>query len=112
MAIHIDQEVCEAVARRRVHGRSAALALHVAAVPRAGHALAVDWADHGAGASVEQRHGDVVLYVDERIARYAQWHDVAISAWRLGPLRYLGVVQEPRVLWRLVSWEKTHRPRA
>jgi len=107
MAIHLDDGVRDAAARRRAHGRTAALALRLTPVPHGGHALTVDWTAGAERASVEQR-GEVPLYVDERVARYAAWHDVSISAWRLGPLRLLGVVQEPRVLSHMLAWERTH----
>lgn len=107
MAIYFDDSVREAAARRRAQGRTAALALRLTPVPHGGHALTVDWTDGAENAAVEQR-GEVPLYADERVARYAEWHDVSISAWRLGPLRLLGVVQEPRVLSHMLSWERAH----
>ena len=108
MAIYVDDEVRGAVAQRRTRGRAAALALRLERVHHGGHALQVEWACDDDLALVAQTCGDVTVYLDRRVARYAQWHDVAISAWRLGPVRLLGVQHEPRVLAHMVSWEHSH----
>jgi hypothetical protein len=50
----------------------------------------------------------VVIYVDRHVARYARWRDVTISAWHLGPLERLAVVDEPAMVLELVEWEQTH----
>jgi hypothetical protein len=47
-----------------------------------------------------------VICVDRRVTRYAAWHDVTISAWRLGPFDMLMV--DPTVLLEMQEWERTH----
>jgi hypothetical protein len=46
--------------------------------------------------------------MDQRVARYTQWRDVWISAWRLGPIERMVVVDEPLVLLEMEAWERTH----
>ena len=53
-----------------------------------------------------QSVGDVVVCMDRRVARYAHWHDVTISAWRLGPFEWLMI--DPYVLPEMQEWERTH----
>jgi hypothetical protein len=50
--------------------------------------------------------GEAVICVDRRVTRYAAWHDVTISAWRLGPFDMLMV--DPTVLLEMQEWERTH----
>ena len=40
------------------------------------------------------------------IARYSYWHDVPVSAWRMGPIDLL--VVHPAVLLDLQAWERMH----
>ena len=86
------------------------MTLRVTAIPHGGHALVADWGPpHGTGRPLaHQRLGELELNVDERIARYARWHDVTISGWHIGPFEYLTVVREPIVLLEMVRWERAH----
>ena len=114
MAIILDDRAHAAVAHRRIHGRVAAINLRVAAIPTfppgLQRTLSVGWAAQCKRRRdmAMRRGGDIVLYVDERLARYACWHDVNISAWRLGPIDHLTIVDEWRVLLELEAWEQTH----
>lgn len=72
--------------------------------------LCVDWAPprvlrHGV---VMRCDAETELYVSPRVARFAQRHDVTISAWHLGPIEHLVLQDEPGVLWEIVEWERTH----
>src|SRR5437588_10440952 len=96
MAIIIDERAHAAIARRR--GREAAIGFWIAAVPHPGPAsepevLAIDWASRRrlqrTQGLVRWEDGDNVLYVDARIMRYTQAHDLTVSAWRLGPFTHL-----------------------
>lgn len=73
MAILLDDHARGAIAHRRTRGREATMTLRVTAIPHGGHALLVDWGPpHGASRPlVHQRLGELELFVDERIARYA-----------------------------------------
>jgi hypothetical protein len=114
VAIILDDKAREAIARRRAQGRDHTLYLRIERMPgtwgrAAGIAdLSVSWAprrlpDRGL---VVRSVGDTVICVDSRVARYAAWHDVTISAWRLGPFDRLMV--DPTVLFELQAWERTH----
>lgn len=112
MAIYLDERACNLVARRAARGRKTAIAVRVAAVPTRGavHQLTVGWASRDGYQQLPEvrRFGDVVLHVDARVARFSDWHDVTISAWRLGPIEQLVVVDEVRVLLDLLEWARTH----
>jgi len=51
---------------------------------------------------------DNVVYVPVRVARYAQWCDLPISASHPGPCAWLVAVDEPAMLLDLVGGERTH----
>lgn len=54
---------------------------------------------------VQSRGGALSLFVDRRILRYTQAHDLTVSAWRLGPLTHLIIVDDVLVLHALQQWE-------
>ena len=88
------------------------MVLGIETVPARGvtRMLVAKWANgrRPARQMVERRIGDSLLLVDKRVARYSDWQTVAISAWRLGPLDILTVVDEPLVMLRLPRWERLH----
>lgn len=113
MAIRLDTRARAAIARRCARGQDAALLLRLEALPARGvlHVLSVNWLPRRRTRRpvVERRVGDVTIYVGARVARYTTWHDITISeAWHVGPLAHLVVVDEPRVLLEMQSWEQTH----
>ncbi len=112
MAIHIDEQARAAVARRRARGRDATITVQVASIPARGamHQLVAEWAPRNAcqRLPVSRNVGDVTVQLGARVARYADWHEVTISAWRLGPFERLTVLDEPRVLMEMLAWERTH----
>ena len=57
---------------------------------------------------VRRQVGDVTVWMSRRIARYACWHTLTLTAWRFGPLASLGVVNEPMVLLEMEDWEQAH----
>jgi hypothetical protein len=107
--IVLDDHARGAIAHRRARGRDTTITLWVTAIPHGGHVLLADWGPpHGSGRSLaHQRLGELELNVDERIARYARWHDRTISGWHRGPFENLTVVREPMVLLAMVRWEQT-----
>lgn len=112
MALIIDEEARAALTRRRQRGRDAAIMVRVAAVPARGCTcqIVATWASQRdrQRAAAAQRVDDVTIHLGPRMARYARWHDVTISAWRLGPLTRLAVADEPLVLLELLEWEQLH----
>jgi hypothetical protein len=103
MAVILDERAQEIIAHRRAQGRDATITLHVVPLRGTQSALRVDWAtSRGAG------NAERPVYVSPRIARYARWHDVVISAWHLGPFERLAVADEPRVMLEMVEWESAH----
>lgn len=110
MAIRLDDRAHATMARRRARGREAAMTLQIVRVPHGGHRVAAEWDTHRSRTRtlVERRVGEDVVYVDERVARYATWRDITISAWRLGPLDFPIVVHEPLVMMDLTAWQRTH----
>lgn len=112
MAIVIDDRAREAIRHRRASGRNPTIILCITVVPVRGvhRTLSVGWAPRRNRRRdlVVQRVGDAVLSVDERVGCYARWHDVTISAWRLGPIEHLVVVDAWRVLTEMLTWEYTH----
>ncbi len=110
MALCLDRPAQAAVARRRARGRDTSIALRLVYLRCWQPALSVGWAPgawkrHGL---LRLRAGTVDLYVSRRLARYAQWHDVTISAAHLGPLTWLIVVDESHLSLDLLTWEQTH----
>jgi hypothetical protein len=113
MAVILDQQAREAIARRRARGRDTTLFLRLEVIPARGgwpHVLAVDWAPRRwpRRPLVERQVGDVTVVMGRRVARYTQWRDVTLSAWRLGPLERVVVVDELPVLLEMEAWERTH----
>lgn len=112
MAVIIDEEARAALSQRRQRGRDAAIMLRIAAVPARGCTcqLVATWVSQRdrAGAGSAQCVDGAMVYMGRRVARYARWHDVTISAWRLGPLTRLTVANEPLALLALLEWEQLH----
>lgn len=114
MAIIIDDKAREAITRRRSRARDRTLFLRIERIsgirgPAAGMSnLIVSWAprDLPDRALVVRPVGGTVLCVDRRVARYAAWHDVTISAWRLGPFDHLMI--DPNVLLDIQQCERSH----
>ena len=115
MAILIDEKARAAIARRRAGGRDATLFLRLERFRgRGGPLVSYPW-DLVAGWAPRawpesdltvRSVGDVVVCVDTRVARYTHWHDVTISAWRVGPIDLLTV--DPYVVLEMQAWERTH----
>jgi hypothetical protein len=110
MAILIDKRARDEITRRESRGRPVAVNVHIARLRHGTHVLLAEWTgSHGRGANQEEtRVGDVRIFVDERLARYARWRDVTISAQNIGPLHYLIVVDELPVLLDMAGWERSH----
>jgi hypothetical protein len=56
---------------------------------------------------VAQSIGDVLVYMDRRVAHYACRHDITISAWHVGPFRVPRV--NPMVILDIRDWERIQR---
>ena len=112
MAIVIGERAREAIGRRHASGRDPTIMLCVTVVPLRGmhRMLSVGWAPRRGRRRdlVDQRVGDAVFAVGERVACYTRWHDVTISAWRLGPIGHLVIADELGVLTEMLTWEYTH----
>lgn len=112
MAIVLDNSAGDVIARRRARGKDTTLFLRLERGPlRAGvpWILTVGWAPltRPDGTVVVQSPEDVRVYVDPRVARYAQWRDLTISGARLGPWAWL-VVADPFAFEHMREWERTH----
>lgn len=108
MAFVIEDCARSAVARRRADHKPAVIDVHVSPVLHGGATVAVNWesrCEKDGRASIEQ--DGVTLCVDRRIAHYARWQDVVISAQQLGPFEWL-TVQDPLILTRLGEWQRAH----
>jgi hypothetical protein len=70
--------------------------------------LTITWAPRRLSdrALVVRHVGDTVICLDSRVARYAAWHDVIISARSLGP--FVRLMVDSTVLFELQAWERTH----
>lgn len=112
MAIILDKQARVAVAHRRTRRDDSVLTVRLETIPARGmiHTLTARWTARRRAQSglVEQQVGDITLRLGPRLARYTTWHDLTISAWRLGPFEGLYVVEEPRVLLALQEWEHLH----
>lgn len=113
MALILDTHVHAALARRHARGRDTTMFLRVKAIPARGgfpHMIAIDWTPRRwpRGPLFERCIGDAVVVMDRRLARYTQWRDVTLSAWRWGPLERLVVVNELPVLLEMEEWERSH----
>jgi hypothetical protein len=113
MAVVLSTEARRLIDLRRAQGRGTDICLSVEVLPVHGagsRVLSATWiSKHRPGrARIRRRIGDVVVHMDERIARYTRWHDITLSGWRLGPFSRLVVVDEPLVMSRLLSWVRLH----
>jgi hypothetical protein len=113
LAVIIDKKAHAAIARRRGRGQDTTLYLRVEKVYGKGtfggySDLTVGWVPRPwpNRALTELPVGDVVLCMDSRVSRYTYWHDVTISAWRLGPFDLFTV--DPNFLFHMQAWERTH----
>ena len=114
MAIMIDDQAKDAVARRRARGKDAALILSIAPLsPKTGipSAASVSWVSRHrpAGYFVPCQVGEIDVLVARRLARYADACDVVISSWRLGPFDRLSLA-DPFLMLRVSEWEYAHTP--
>ena len=50
----------------------------------------------------------VPLYADRRVAAYARWHTIPVTAWTLGWLHRFAIVREIEVLHDMLIWERAH----
>ena len=50
----------------------------------------------------------VPLYADRRVATYARWHAIPVTAWALAWLGGFAVVREIEVLHDLLNCQRTH----
>ena len=111
VAIILDERARAAIARRRGRGKDARIVLRIAhgslhvGVP---WTLAVGWPPRhwSHDTLVEQRAGDVEIYVHQRIARYSQSRDLTVSSARVGPWEWL-VVADPFAFEHMQQWERT-----
>ena len=75
--------------------------------------LAIGWSRIGAAerdahlVRMEVQQG-VSIYVHRRLAAYARWHALPITARRLAWWRYFEVDREIEVWHDLVRWERSH----
>jgi hypothetical protein len=109
MAIVIDEQAQKAIQRRWTHYKDASIGLHVTPILHGGHTVTVDW-EHGTEGYRESARYVVdgaVVNVDERINRYARWHDVVVSAFHIGPLDVL-FLNDPALLLQITQWERLH----
>lgn len=64
---------------------------------------------YGGSGLVLLRAAGADVYTDLRVARYAAWRDVCLSACHLGPWTWLAVVDEPAVVLEMAAWELASR---
>jgi hypothetical protein len=108
MAILLDSRARDAVRRRQAAGKPSAISLHVTPVFHSGSTLVVEWSSgREAWAGDVLRQDGATLRVDPRVRRYARWHDIVISAERVGPFVTLAL-EDPLILARIRRWELTH----
>ncbi len=112
MAILFDAQARAVLAHRRARGKGTALLLHLVPL-RGGRMLQVGWLPRlwRPPGLVLLRPAEADVYTDPRVARYAAWRDVRLSAGHLGPWAWLTVVDEPEVVRAMAAWEQTHRER-
>jgi hypothetical protein len=76
-------------------------------------ALSIGWCKREA----MERAADVValgtqrgvpLYADRRVAAYARWHAIPVTAWALAWWHGFAIVREIEVLYDLLRWERAH----
>jgi hypothetical protein len=113
VAIIIDDQARAAIAQRRAKGHDSTLFLRVEAMRAKGwlcRILTISW--DGCRWSrrplTAREVDDILVVMEPRIARYTQWRDVTITAWKLGPFTRLVVDDEPAVMLEMDAWEQTH----
>lgn len=110
MALSLDQCARKALARRTAH-RGGTIYVRAGGVPLRGRlsSITAGWMSGACPAHlVPVRCGDATIYADPRIARYATWHPITVTARRFGPLVQVDVVDALVVEERLRIWELTH----
>jgi hypothetical protein len=109
MALIIDTQLTCAMDERCRRGRSPSVIVSVDHLPRCGDSVSVHWAEDSQPPrwTVTIRLGDVSLWVDRRIARYAQYYPVVLAVarwwWMQRP-----AVTDPLLMVKIAQWERTH----
>jgi hypothetical protein len=116
MALVLDPHVLTVCSHRRNRGRDDRIVLTIDRLRgRAGaytgfpEIIDVGWASHGlpsrtlASTSVE----GVTVLLDRRLSRYADCHELTVSAWQIGP--FSGLTIDPREIDEVRTWERRQR---
>jgi hypothetical protein len=115
MAIVLDERILAACQHRRCHGHDDCLLLRVERMRGRAGALAgspeilrVTWMPRNLQVDtlVAWPVGNVTVYVDRRVARYASMCDITISAWHVGPISEPEV--DHTVIDAMKTWERAH----
>jgi hypothetical protein len=107
MTVALDDRARREIARRDRRGQDTTLLVRVGRIGVQEH-LAIGWAPpclEQRGAACRVAVEGVVVWLDDRVARYARGHAITLSAWRLGPFAQLMIADEPAVLCALQDWE-------
>lgn len=110
MALIVDAQATQAMDKRGRRGRSPSMIVCRVSVPQCGTTVAVRWAEDSAPPpwAVTMKVGNVPFWVDRRIARYARYYPVVITAVpRLWRSRRLAVT-DPLLMVKIAEWERTH----
>jgi hypothetical protein len=110
VGIVVDERARAAVNRRRSRGKDARLVLRVQRLsPKTGFpdAAVIGWTRVEPPPELVEWHAqDVKIFVEPRLARYAEVRDLVVSAWRIGPLERI-VLADPYLMLRVAEWEYT-----
>jgi hypothetical protein len=110
MAVILDQRARREITRRRSQGRDASITVSFAPLRGMQEMVSAAWTkqrDRRRGLA-EETVDDTTVYLSRRLARYARWRDITISAMRWGPFVQLTVADEPLLVLELHDWEQLH----
>jgi hypothetical protein len=110
----LDDRARSAIARRHAHGLDPRILLYVERLRGRAGALAgnpevmtVGWVPRHwpLRPLVARTVGEGTVIMETRVARYAQEHDLTISAWHLGRNDHLSI--DPKAILAMQEWERT-----
>jgi hypothetical protein len=107
MKIVLDDEARRLVKARGAQCAETALWIHSVRAPKSGYVAAVDWTDCPVEGALLAEVGGIPIWIDRRIATYAEWRPVRIIAGGFGPFRSL-LIENPLLMHQIADWERAH----
>jgi hypothetical protein len=107
MKIQLNEAARGLVRTRRARNQKVALWIHTVRTPKSGYVAAVDWTDSPPPGALPAEIGEITVWIDRRIATYAQWRPIKLIAGGFGPFRSL-LIDNPLLMFQIADWERNH----